>query len=170
MAPKTKRSPVAARRALTAKTPTVKGRAARARRLPSVDAAREPAGPPVEFTQQLDRVWGRLASSCQQFADGFNGEMGLEQMRVHAGQTSLQVRFATTDAEVMFQLDRERGHLECWVNSGCSSVGSCIIDQPPVALGLEGDEVRIVYAGSPVSEEDLAVMLLTGMSVGQGPA
>ena len=43
------------------------------------------------FDRQIDPMWDRLAHECGQFAEGFNREMGAEQLRVEPNPAGLMV-------------------------------------------------------------------------------
>ena len=112
------------------------------------------------FEQQIQDVWTRFGHECRQFAEGFNNEIGQHLLHVEANPTSVMANLAM-GGEVLVQLDREHRHLGCWITSQCGDLGSCVVEQPPIGLTIEGDRLRMVYGASALSEDDLAVKLLT---------
>jgi hypothetical protein len=113
------------------------------------------------FDQQIDPLWNRLGHECREFADGFNQEIGMRQLHVEGNLDSLLVKFTASGAEVFLQLDRAQKHLSCWLNSGCTSYGSCITDQPPISFAIVNGQLQFAYSGNIISEEELTVKLLT---------
>src|SRR5216684_2546767 len=83
------------------------------------------------FDAEIELVWNRLANECRQFTEGFNSESGTRELDIDASSHTILVKYATLGAELLFQLDRSDRHVSCWLNSGCASFGSCIVDQPP---------------------------------------
>jgi hypothetical protein len=122
------------------------------------------------FDRQIDPMWDRLTHECQQFAGGFNREMGAEQLRVESNPAGLMVRLATDGAEVFFQLDRTARHVSVAMSTGCTNFGSCITDQAPVGLAILDGQLRFLFAGSVISEEELAVKILTDLLEADAPA
>lgn len=122
------------------------------------------------FDRQIDALWTRFTSECRLFAQGFNQEIGADQLRIEENPAGLLVRFTADGAEVFFQLDRADRHIACVMTSGCTSFGSCITEHAPLGLTIVDAQLRFVYGGSPVSEEDLAVRVLTSLVESGSPA
>jgi hypothetical protein len=114
------------------------------------------------FEQQVHSIWTRFGQECQQFAEGFNSEIGSQQLDVEATSDTVVARFAV-GGEVLVQLDREQKHIGCWITSNCGGYGSCVVEQPLVGLAIEDDRLRFVYGASTMSEDDLAVRLMTDL-------
>ena len=145
------------RRAGRARASTKRHRGASATRL---TAAQKRAA--EIFEQQVHSVWTRFGQECQQFAEGFNSEMGSQQLHVEANPDTVVATFAV-GGEVLVQLDRQQKHIGCWISSNCGGYGSCIVEQPPLGLAIEDDRLRFVYGASMISEDDLAVRLMTDL-------
>lgn len=122
------------------------------------------------FDQQIDSLWNRFAGECRLFAQGFNQEIGADQLRIEENPAGLLVRFTADGAEVFFQLDRAERHIACIMTSGCTSFGSCITEHAPVGLTIVEGQLQFVYGGSLASEEDLAVRVLTSLVESGSPA
>jgi hypothetical protein len=141
-----------------------KGRqAARSRRQPAAAKRRKAAekrGLEI-FDQQIGALWDRFTNECRQFAEGFNQEIGSHQLQLEENPAGLMVKLPTDGAEVFFQLDRAERHVQCVMTSGCTSFGSCITEQAPMGLTIMDGRLQFVYDGLLVSEEELAVNLLT---------
>jgi hypothetical protein len=121
------------------------------------------------FDRQIEPLWGRLESECRQFAQGFNQEMGADQLRVESNPAGVMVRLMTDGAEVFFQLDRTARHVSVAMTTGCTNFGSCITDQAPVGLAILDDQLRFLFGGSAISEEELAVKILTDLLEADSP-
>jgi hypothetical protein len=167
---KTTRSRIAAKRGAKRRaTPRVAPRAA-ARRKKASTKARRPEGirrPTAAemradeiYEQQIQSVWERFGLECLQFAEGFNNELGSHLLHVQSNASQVVANLAM-GGEVMVQLDREGKHVGCWITSQCGDLGSCVVEQPPIGLAVEDDRLRLVYGATPLSEDDLAVKLLT---------
>lgn len=115
------------------------------------------------FDQQIDPLWERLANECRHFAQGFNQEMGAHQLLVESIDAGVMVRLTTDGAEAFFQLDRTGRHVSVVMRTGCANFGSCITDQAPVGLTILGGQLRFLFRGEAVSEEELAVKILTDL-------
>ena len=129
-----------------------RGTARRKRRTPSA-AQRAFA----VFDQQIDPLWGRLTNECRHFAQGFNQEMGAHQLLVESIDAGVMVRLTTDGAEAFVQLDRTGRHVSVAMTTGCTNFGSCITDQAPVDLTILDGQLRFLFRGEAVSEEELAV-------------
>ena len=121
------------------------------------------------FDRQIDPLWDRLANECRQFAAGFNQEMGADQLRVESHPAGLMVRLTTDGAEAFFQLDRTARHVSVAMSTGCTNFGSCITDQAPVGLAILDGQLRFLFGGSAISEEELAVRILTDLLEADSP-
>jgi len=121
------------------------------------------------FDQQIGPVWDRLTDQCRQFAGGFNQEIGGDQLLVESNPAGLMVRLPTDGAEAFFQLDRDARHVSVMLSTGCTSFGSCITDQAPVGLAILDGQLRFVFGGAAISEEDLAVRILTDLIEADAP-
>jgi hypothetical protein len=121
------------------------------------------------FDRQIEPMWGRLENECRQFAQGFNQEMGADQLRVESNPAGLMVRLTTDGAEVFFQLDRTARHVSVAMTTGCTNFGSCITDQAPVGLAILDGQLRFLFGGSVISEEELAVKILTDLLEADSP-
>jgi hypothetical protein len=114
------------------------------------------------FDQQIHAVWTRFGQECLQFAEGFNTEIGSQQLEVESNPDTVVARFAV-GGEILVQLDREQKHIGCWISSNCGGYGSCVVEQPPLGLIIEDDRLRFVYGESPMSEDNLAARLMTDL-------
>lgn len=114
------------------------------------------------FEQQVHSVWTRFGHECQQFADGFNSEIGSHQLDVESNPDTVVARFAV-GGEILVQLDLEQKHIGCWISSNCGGYGSCIVEQPPVGLIIEDNRLRFVYGANTISEDNLAARLMTDL-------
>jgi hypothetical protein len=121
------------------------------------------------FEQQVQSVWSRFGAECHQFAEGFNNEIGSHQLHVETNPDTVVVRFAS-GGEAVVQLDREHKHVGCWITSSCNGFGSCIVEQPPIGLTIDDDRLHFMYGASLMSEDDLAVKLLTDLVQSNTPA
>lgn len=119
------------------------------------------------FAEQADPLWSGLTNQCRQFADGFNKALGALELHVEAAPGTLRVAYPRADAELFFQLDKAERYFQAWLNTGCATYGSCFTDQPPVGLTVNGNELQFVLAGDVVSDERLAVTLLTQLTSGK---
>ena len=106
------------------------------------------------FDRQIGPLWDRLEDQCRQFAQGFNQEMGANQLHVDSNPAGLMVRLPTDGAEAFFQLDRDARHVSVMLSTGCTSFGSCITDQAPVGLAILDGQLRFLFGGAAISEED----------------
>ena len=121
------------------------------------------------FDQQIDPLWERLTDQCRHFAQGFNQEMGAHQLLVERIDAGLMVRLTTDGAEAFFQLDRTGRHVSVAMTTGCTNFGSCITDQAPVGLTILDGQLRFLFGGQAVSEEELAVKILTDLLEADAP-
>ena len=121
------------------------------------------------FDQQIDPLWDRLTSQCRHFAQGFNQEIGVHQLLVESIAEGLMVRLTTDGAEAFFQLDRTGRHVSVVMRTGCRNFGSSITDQAPVGLTILGGQLRLLFRGEAVSEEELAVNILTDLLEADAP-
>ena len=55
------------------------------------------------------------------------------------------------------------------MSTGCTNFGSCITDQAPVGLAILDGQLRFLFAGSVISEEELAVRILTDLLEADAP-
>jgi hypothetical protein len=157
-----KRRPVKQKRQTKAKQ---KGRAVSPARRKSAPKPPDPQKRAFQlFAEQVDPLWSGLASQCRQFADGFNKALGAEELHVQAEPDSLRVAFPRADAELLLTLDKAERYFQAWLNTGCATYGSCLTDQPPVGLTVSGDALRFVLGGDVISDEQLAVTLLTQLT------
>jgi hypothetical protein len=154
--------PQAARRsrtaALKAKTARRKGRSGSTKEWEEAQRSAFQA-----FDQQIDPLWDRLANGCRQFAEGFNQEMGADQLHVDNHPAGLIVRMTTDGAEAFFQLDRTERHVTVASTSGCTNFGACTTVQVPVGLTILEGQLRLLLGGKPISEEELAVKILSDL-------
>jgi hypothetical protein len=118
------------------------------------------------FANQADSLWSGLTNQCQQFAEGFNQAAGGPALQVHVESTTVRVAYPPGDAELFLQLDKDERYVQAWLNSGCTTYGSCLSDQLPVGLTVTGDELQFVLRGDIVSDEHVAVVLLTQLTSG----
>jgi len=121
------------------------------------------------FDRQIDSLWDRLTNECRHFAQGFNQEMGAHQLLVERIDAGLMVRLTTDGAEAFFQLDRTGRHVSVAMTTGCTNFGSCITDQAPVGLTILSGQLRFLFRGEAVSEEELAVKILTDLLEADAP-
>lgn len=121
------------------------------------------------FDQQIDPLWDRLTNGCRHFARGFNQEMGAHQLLVESIDAGVMVRLTTDGAEAFFQLDRTGRHVSVAMTTGCTNFGSCITDQAPVGLTILDGQLRLLFRGEAVSEEELAVKILTDLLEADAP-
>ncbi len=113
------------------------------------------------FDEQIDSLWSQFGSECQEFAEGFNAEMGVSQLHVDSGPEIILAKFAASGAEVYVQLDKAQRVIECIMSSRCAEYGSCLVEQSAVGVMIQGGQLRFVLGSSSMSEEELAVKLLT---------
>ncbi len=118
------------------------------------------------FAEQADSLWSRLADQCRQFADGFNDKLGAPELQVEADATTLRAAYPRAEAELFLKLDKTERYLECWLNSGCATDGSCATCQRPVGLTVRGNTLQFALGGEVVSDERLAITLLTQLTSG----
>jgi|SRR5215204_4203718 len=121
------------------------------------------------FDQQIGPLWDRLVDQCRQFAHGFNQEVGANQLQVESNPAGLMVRLPADGAEAFFQLDTSERHFAVAMSTGCTSFGSCITDQAPVGLAILDGQLRFLFGGRTISEEDLAVRILTDLIEADAP-
>lgn len=121
------------------------------------------------FDRQIDPLWDRLTDQCRQFARGFNQEMGADQLHIESNPAGLMVKLPSDGAEAFFQLDRDARHVSVMLSTGCTSFGSCITDQAPVGLAILDGQLRFLFGGAAISEEDLAVRILTDLIEADAP-
>jgi len=112
------------------------------------------------FEQQIHDVWNRFGQECVQFAEGFNTEIGKHQLHVQCNPDTIVASLAMS-GELLVQLDVEHKHVGCWISSQCGDFGSCIVEQPPIGLAIEGDRLRLAFGATAFAEDDLAVKLMT---------
>ena len=141
-----------------AASPKARRAVAKTRRTAGPSAAELRAG--ELFEQQIQGVWDRFGQECLQFAEGFNNEIGAHHLHVELGADSILAKLAM-GGELMMQLDREHRHVACYITSQCGDLGSCVVEQPPIGLTLDGDQLRWVFGATAMSEDDLAVKLMT---------
>ena len=118
------------------------------------------------FADQADALWSRLAEQCRQFADAFNNQLGAHELHVEADATTLRAAYPKADAELFVKLDKTERYLQCWLNTGCATYGSCLTHQRPVGLTVTENALRFVLGGEIVSDEHLAIALLTQLTSG----
>jgi hypothetical protein len=121
------------------------------------------------FDRQIDALWTGLGTQCQEFADGYNHEIGVRELDVYRHADLIVVRFAD-GSEMGVQLDRVRRAVSGWISSGCAS-GRCSFAAAPLGLAIHKGHLRFAYDARGISEEDLAVRLLsqlTGASEADG--
>jgi len=114
----------------------------------------------LAFEQQIEDVWNRFGQECAQFAEGFNSEMGAHHLHVECNPDTIVANFRM-GGEVLVQLDRQHSQIGCFITSQCGDFGSCVVEQPPIGLAVEGERLRWVYGATPIAEADLAVKLMT---------
>ena len=112
------------------------------------------------FEQQIHDVWNRFGQACLQFAEGFNNEIGAHHLHVELSADSIVAKLAM-GGELMVQLDREHKHVGCYITSQCGDLGSCVVEQPPIGLAVDGDRLCWVFGTTAMAEDDLAVKLMT---------
>src|SRR5262245_36366412 len=112
------------------------------------------------FEAQIQNVWNRFGQECLQFAEGFNNEIGANQLVVDCNSDRVVARFSA-GGEMLVQLDREHHHVDCYISSSCGDFGSCVVEQPPLGFFIESDRLRWVFGAASISEDDLAVKLMT---------
>jgi hypothetical protein len=72
------------------------------------------------------------------------------------------VKFAD-GGEVLVQLVRENQHVFCVLTSGCTDMGACRVDQLPVGLSIADGRLGFMYGAEAMSEDGLAIQLLTDL-------
>ncbi len=55
------------------------------------------------------------------------------------------------------------------MTTGCTNFGSCITDQAPVGMTILSGQLRFLFRGQAVSEEELAVKILTDLLEADAP-
>jgi hypothetical protein len=116
------------------------------------------------FAEQADPLWNDLTDQCRQFADGFNQALGSSELHVETAGTTLRVEYPRAEAVLRLTLDKTERYVQATLDSGCAARGSCATDQPIVGLTVNGNDLRFVLAGEVVSNERLAVELLTKLT------
>jgi hypothetical protein len=114
------------------------------------------------FHQQVAPLWSRFGNECRQFADGFNAEWGSRKLQIELGSDVVMAKVAG-GGEVLVQLVRENQHVFCVMTSGCTDMGACCVDQLPLGLSIADGRLGFVYGADAMSEESLAVKLLTDL-------
>ena len=114
------------------------------------------------FDRQIDSVWSGLGDQCREFAAGYNLELGAHELIVHCRPDIIVVTFAE-GGELRLQLDRAHRAVSGLITSGCAK-GICSFESPPLAFTTHDKRLRFVYAAREISEEDLAVRLLTQLT------
>ena len=120
------------------------------------------------FHQQIDPLLSDLAAGCRQFAEGFNREMGSDQLRVEANADVVAVRLID-GAEFLVHVDRELMRVECFMNSAPASFGSIVTNQAPIGFGIQNGTLRFSLGDSVVSAAELATTLLTELTEPEPP-
>jgi hypothetical protein len=118
------------------------------------------------FAEQADSLWSRLAEECRQFAEGFNEALGSRGLEVHADRETLQVAYPQAEIELLMELDKSERYIQASFNSGPPSARSRFTDPLSVGLTVSGNQLRFVLGGDVVSEEHVAVTLLTQLTSG----
>jgi hypothetical protein len=116
------------------------------------------------FAEQADPLWKDLTDQCRQFADGFNQALGSNELHVEAAGTAIRVDYPRAEAVLRVTLDKTERYVQATLDTGCAERGSCATDQPVVGLTVNGNDLRFVLAGEVVSNERLAVELLTKLT------
>jgi len=114
------------------------------------------------FHEQVEPLWNRFGNECRQFADGFNAEWGSPKLQIEFGSDVVMARFAG-GGEVLVQLVRENQHVFCVLTSGCTDLGACCVDQLPLGLSITAGRLGFMYGADAMSEDSLAVKLLTDL-------
>ena len=118
------------------------------------------------FAEQAVPLWNDLTYQCEQFAAGFNQALGSDELHVEAAGTTIRVAYPRADAVLSVALDKAERYVQATLDNGCADRGSCAADQPAVGLTVNGNDLRFVLAGEIVSNEQLAVELLTKLTRG----
>ena len=118
------------------------------------------------FAEQADSLWSGLVDQCRQFADGFNNHVGAQELKIEADAATLRAAYPKGDAELVVTLDKIQRYVQCWVNAGCGANGCCTTDQPPVGMTVRGDALQFAFGGEIVTDEHLAITLLTQLTNG----
>ena len=118
------------------------------------------------FARQADSLWSGFADQCRQFADGFNTQFGAPELTIEADATTLRAAYPKGDAELVVTLDKGERYVQCWINCGCDTHGNCSTNQQPVGMTVRGDVLHFAYGGDVVSDERLAIQLLTQLTNG----
>jgi hypothetical protein len=113
------------------------------------------------FHEQVEPLWSRFGNGCRQFADGFNAEWGCVKLQIEFGSDAVMAKFA--GGEVLVQLVRENQHVFCVMTSGCTDMGACCVDQLPLGLSIADGRLGFMYGADAMSEDSLAVKLLTDL-------
>jgi hypothetical protein len=114
------------------------------------------------FHEQVGALWSRFGNECRQFADGFNAEWGSPALQIEFGSDAVMAKFAG-GGEVLVQLVRENQHVFCVMTSGCTDMGACCVDQLPLGLSIADGRLGFMYGADAVSEDSLAIKLLTDL-------
>ena len=118
------------------------------------------------FAEQADPLWSDLTDQCRQFAHGFNQALGSTELHVNTEGTTLLVAYPRAEAVLRVALDKGERYVQATLDTGCAARGTCAADQPVVGLTVNGNDLRFVLAGEIVSNEQLAVELLTKLTRG----
>lgn len=114
------------------------------------------------FHEQVEPLWNRFGNECRQFVDGFNAEWGSAKLQIELGSDVVMAKFAG-GGEVLVQLVRENQHVFCVMTSGCTDMGACCVDQLPLGLSIADGRLGFMYGADAMSEDSLAVKLLTDL-------
>jgi hypothetical protein len=118
------------------------------------------------FEEQADSLWSGFADQCRQFAEGFNHQLGGPELKVDADATTLRAVYPKGEAELFLTLDKAERYVQCWVNAGCGAEACCSPNQLPVGMTVRDDALHFAFGGEVVSDEYLAITLLTQLTSG----
>lgn len=118
------------------------------------------------FAGQADSLWSGFADQCRQFAEGFNNQLGAPELTVEADATTMRAAYPKGEAELVVTLDRAERYVQCWLKARCGIETCCSPNQLPVGMTVSDDALRFAYAGEVVTDERLAIMLLTQLTNG----
>ena len=99
------------------------------------------------FDQQIDACWRRLADACEQFARGYNHEIGAHDLQLQVAGDTLLMKFIPSDGELLVQLDRSRRQIDCWMKSDGGGFGSSVVDQLATEVMVQTGQLRLALLG-----------------------
>jgi hypothetical protein len=154
----------------TSRTRATRGKAPRTR-----SSRKRPSRKPVDlrehhlavYAKQIDSLWNRLADQCRQFATGFNQAAGGSVLEIQQpNPMTIRAAYPRAEMELVLTLDKQEGYIDGVMNVGLPADGELF--QVPIGVGLTVSDstLRFVRKGDIVSDEFVAVDILTQLTSG----